>query len=97
MIPIFKLVKPISLAGAFFSGLALCNQHTIIFYLLPIIFSILFLLFKSHQLNWKLFLQLALLFFLALTPYLYLVLSSYNPQIGNWGDMRTWKGNIPAG
>ena len=87
-----QLVFPIALIGSFVSGLSLCNQHTIIFYLIPIILSILIILFKQHQLSFKRLLQLAGLFILGLSPYLYLIISSYFPKIGNWGDMRTWKG-----
>lgn len=87
-----RVVYSIALIGAFVGGLSLCNQHTIIFYLLPIILSILGILFKTSQLTTKRFLQLASLFLLGLLPYLYLVIASFFPKIGNWGDMRTWKG-----
>ena len=89
---VFKIVFRIACYGAFISALSLCNQHTIVFYLFPIILSILYLLIKSHELTTKRFFQLTLLFFAGLLPYAYLVIDSYFPKKASWGDAHTLYG-----
>ena len=76
------------------AGLSLCNQHTIVFYLAPIILVIFSFLWKSKELSVKRIGILAGMFFLGLSPYIYLVISSHYPRKGNWGDMTSWKGNL---
>lgn len=78
--------------GAFISALSLCNQHTIVFYLFPIIVSILYILLKTHELNSKRFFQLTFLFLAGLLPYAYLVIDSYFPKKASWGDAHTLYG-----
>lgn len=82
----------IALLGAFVSGLSLCNQHTIVFYLFPISLSILFIFYELGLSSWRLLASLAGAFFLGLLPYLYLVVASITPKIGSWGDMTSWNG-----
>ena len=94
--PIFFLLSfavfPIALKGAFVAALSLCNQHTIVFYLIPIILSIFLLLITSHELSFTRFLFLVAAFLVGCSPYLYLVIASFTPRKGNWGDMTTWTG-----
>ena len=86
------VVFPIALKGAFIAALSLCNQHTIVFYLIPIILSIFVTLITSHELSFTRFLLLAGTFLAGCSPYLYLVIASFTPRKGNWGDMTTWTG-----
>ena len=86
------IVFPIALKGAFIAALSLCNQHTIVFYLVPIILSIFITLITSHELSFTRFLLLAGAFLVGCSPYLYLVIASFTPRKGNWGDMTTWTG-----
>ena len=79
---------PIALKGAFLAALSMCNQHTIVFYLVPIIVILLI----EHELSLRRFFMLSLIFLVGLLPYLYLVISSFTPRKGNWGDMTTWNG-----
>lgn len=88
------VVFPISLIGSFTAGLSLCNQQTILFYLIPIILSIFITLLRTHQLTPRRFLFLVAALFLGLLPYAYLPIISFFPQIGNWGDMRSLKGRL---
>mgnify|MGYP006958024078 FL=1 len=70
----------------------MCNQHTIVFYLVPIIVTIFVILLIEHELSLRRFFMLSLIFLVGLLPYLYLVISSFTPRKGNWGDMTTWNG-----
>ena len=76
------VVFPIALKGAFVAALSLGNQHTIVFYLIPIILA----------LSITRFLLLAAAFLAGCLPYLHLVIASFTPRKGNWGDMTTWTG-----
>ncbi|KAK1339234.1 hypothetical protein QTO34_019912 [Cnephaeus nilssonii] len=76
--------------GAFCCGLSLCNQHTIVLYVLCIIPWILFRLFKEKELSWGSVLKLSLCFSAGLLPYVYLPISSYlNQARWTWGDQTT--------
>ncbi|KAM6201179.1 protein O-mannosyl-transferase TMEM260 [Rhynchocyon petersi] len=76
--------------GAFCCGLSLCNQHTIILYVLCIIPWILFRLLKEKELSLGSLLTLSLYFSVGLLPYLYLPISSYlNQARWTWGDQTT--------
>ncbi|KAK8815763.1 hypothetical protein WA538_004887 [Blastocystis sp. DL] len=83
---------PIALKGAFVAALSLGNQHTIVFYLIPIILAIFLTLLLSRELSFTRFLLLAAAFLAGCLPYLHLVIASFTPRKGNWGDMTTWTG-----
>ncbi|XP_077906079.1 protein O-mannosyl-transferase TMEM260 isoform X4 [Ictidomys tridecemlineatus] len=79
--------------GAFCCGLSLCNQHTIVLYVLCIIPWILFRLLKEKELSLGYLLNLSLCFSAGLLPYIYLPISSYlNHARWTWGDQTTLRG-----
>ncbi|XP_027426246.1 transmembrane protein 260 isoform X2 [Zalophus californianus] len=79
--------------GAFCCGLSLCNQHTIVLYVLCIIPWILFRLLKEKELSLGSLLKLSLYFSAGLLPYVYLPISSYlNQARWTWGDQTTFLG-----
>uniref|UniRef100_A0A2K6FK51 Transmembrane protein 260 n=1 Tax=Propithecus coquereli TaxID=379532 RepID=A0A2K6FK51_PROCO len=79
--------------GAFCCGLSLCNQHTIVLYILCIIPWILFRLLKEKELSLGFLLRLSLYFSAGLLPYVYLPISSYlNQARWTWGDQTTLLG-----
>ncbi|XP_063507709.1 protein O-mannosyl-transferase TMEM260 isoform X5 [Pongo pygmaeus] len=79
--------------GAFCCGLSLCNQHTIILYVLCIIPWILFQLLKKKELSLGSLLKLSLYFSAGLLPYVHLPISSYlNHARWTWGDQTTLQG-----
>ncbi|XP_025053726.1 transmembrane protein 260 [Alligator sinensis] len=83
----------ISRVGAFCCGLSLCNQHTIVFYVLCIVPWVLLQLFKEMELSLGHLLKLGFCFLAGLLPYLYLPVSSYlNCARWTWGDQTTFKG-----
>ena len=86
------VVFPIALKGAFVAALSLGNQHTIVFYLIPIILAIFLSRLLSRELSFSRFLLLAAAFLAGGLPYLHLVIASFTPRKGNWGDMTTWTG-----
>ncbi|XP_029454109.1 transmembrane protein 260 isoform X2 [Rhinatrema bivittatum] len=83
----------ISKIGAFCCGLSLCNQHTIVLYVLFIVLWILFRHFKERELSLAHMLKLSLSFSAGLLPYFYLPASSYlNYARWTWGDQTTFQG-----
>ncbi|XP_023382558.1 transmembrane protein 260 [Pteropus vampyrus] len=79
--------------GALCCGLSLCNQHTIVLYVLCIIPWILFRLLKKKELSLGSLLKLSLYFSAGLLPYVYLPISSYlNQARWTWGDQTTLLG-----
>uniref|UniRef100_A0A8C3TAI3 Transmembrane protein 260 n=1 Tax=Chelydra serpentina TaxID=8475 RepID=A0A8C3TAI3_CHESE len=83
----------ISKVGAFCCGLSLCNQHTIVLYVLCIVLWVLFQLFKGKELSFGHLLKLGLCFLAGLLPYLYLPASSYLHRARwTWGDQTTFQG-----
>ncbi|EHA98597.1 hypothetical protein GW7_04329 [Heterocephalus glaber] len=79
--------------GAFCCGLSLCNQHTIVIYVLCIIPWILIRLLKEKELSLGSVVKLGLAFSAGLLPYLYLPVSSYlNEARWTWGDQTTLRG-----
>ncbi|CAH6779146.1 Tmem260 [Phodopus roborovskii] len=83
----------IAVIGAFSCGLSLCNQHTIVLYVLCIIPWILFRLLKEKELAFSSLLKLTLAFSAGLLPYVYLPVSSYlNHARWTWGDQTTLRG-----
>ncbi|XP_069063533.1 protein O-mannosyl-transferase TMEM260 isoform X1 [Pleurodeles waltl] len=83
----------ISKVGAFFCGLSLCNQHTIVLYVLCIGLWVVLRLFQQKELTLGSILLLALCFSCGLIPYIYLPISSYiNQARWTWGDQTTIQG-----
>ncbi|XP_050405485.1 transmembrane protein 260 isoform X2 [Patella vulgata] len=85
----------ISFIGAFISGLSLCNQHTIVIYVLCIAVWVIYTLYKQKIIHkWVIFLlTLCLCFCCGLIPYVYLPLSAhFNMARWTWGDQRTLSG-----
>jgi hypothetical protein len=80
--------------GAFFCGLAMCNQHTIVLFEIPIIIWVLWTRKKTLWPEKELFLLVSS-FLLGLLPYLYMPLTmKYKPEQGSWGDVTTLSGFI---
>jgi hypothetical protein len=85
----------IAVLGSFICGLALCNQHTIVLYEIPLILSILFLIRNLLYKRPAILLYLSLAFLIGILPYIYLPLAAiYNPQPGSWGHVATFSGLI---
>ncbi|XP_059952149.1 protein O-mannosyl-transferase TMEM260 isoform X2 [Mesoplodon densirostris] len=79
--------------GAFCCGLSLCNQHTVVVYVLCIIPWILFRLLKEKELSPGSLLKLGLYLSAGLLPYIYLPISSYLHRARwTWGDQTTLLG-----
>ncbi|XP_058522471.1 transmembrane protein 260 isoform X1 [Ochotona princeps] len=79
--------------GAFCCGLSLCNQHTIVLYVVCIAPWILFRLLKKKELSVGVVLKLGACFSAGLLPYVYLPVSSYLGQARwTWGDQTTLLG-----
>ncbi|KAJ0398482.1 hypothetical protein P43SY_006640 [Pythium insidiosum] len=78
--------------GAWLSGLALCNQHTIVLFELPIVLWVL----STRRPHWRReLLPLSLAFLAGLSPYLYMPLAAFwRPQPGSWGDVTSLSGFI---
>ncbi|KAF1332925.1 Membrane protein, partial [Globisporangium splendens] len=70
--------------GALVSGLALCNQHTIVLFELPIVGWVLWT--RRATLWGRELVQLSTAFLVSLLPYAYMPIAmSLNPQPGSWG------------
>ncbi|NXK91795.1 TM260 protein, partial [Formicarius rufipectus] len=83
----------ISKLGAFCCGLSLCNQHTIVLYVVCIVPWVLGRLLRNGELSPGHLLKLGLCFLAGLLPYLYLPASSYlNRARWTWGDQTTLQG-----
>ncbi|XP_060117819.1 protein O-mannosyl-transferase TMEM260 [Heteronotia binoei] len=79
--------------GAFCCGLSLCNQHTIVLYVLCVVLWVFSRLFREGELTPGRVLKLTLCFLAGCLPYLYLPASSYlNKARWTWGDQTTLKG-----
>ncbi|ETV91286.1 hypothetical protein, variant 2 [Aphanomyces invadans] len=77
--------------GAFVCGLALCNQHTIVLFEIPIIAWVLWT--QRHALRVKMLSKFTFYFTLGLLPYIYMpIVSTWNPQPGSWGDVTSVAG-----
>lgn len=83
----------LSLQGAFCCGLSLCNQHTVILYVMYIVPWILLRLHREKELSVRAIWWLGLSFGAGLLPYLYLpISSSLNQARWSWGDQTTLRG-----
>lgn len=89
--------KSVVLWGAFISGLALCNQHTIVLFEAPLILWMLFLLRRQivAKRDVVFALQIGACFLAGLLPYVYLpITGNVNPTLGSWGDLSSLSGFI---
>jgi hypothetical protein len=88
--------KKVIFIGSFVCGLALCNQHTIILYEIPLVLWMLVLFMDElMQNNGRYMVYISLCFFLGLSPYLYLYLSAIhlpNNKSGSWGNTSNLSG-----
>ncbi|XP_077180105.1 protein O-mannosyl-transferase TMEM260 isoform X2 [Paroedura picta] len=83
----------ISKVGAFCCSLSLCNQHTVVIYVLCIVLWVFSRLFREGELTLGHVLKLTLCFLAGCLPYLYLPASShFNKARWTWGDQTTLKG-----
>lgn len=82
-----------SYLGAFVCGLALCNQHTIILFVVPLVFWMLYIQRRRFLENPSKLLRHGVLLLIGFSFYLYLpIAASLNPIAGSWGDVTTLKG-----
>lgn len=85
----------ITYLGSLMCGLAICNQHTIILYATPLICWKLYLIHKEIFKNPYIILNLSILFFIGLLPYIGLpILAGMSPKQGSWGDVTSVQGFI---
>ncbi|XP_026525992.1 transmembrane protein 260 isoform X1 [Notechis scutatus] len=79
--------------GAFSCGLSMCNQHTIVIYVLCIVLWVSSRLFRERELTLSNALKLSFCFLAGCLPYLYLPISAYlNKARWTWGDQTSFKG-----
>jgi 4-amino-4-deoxy-L-arabinose transferase-like glycosyltransferase len=84
-----------SYIGALICGLALCNQHTIILYEVPLILWILFLQRRMLIKNISVLVIQSILFIIGISFYVYLPIASHmSPKDGSWGDVTSLYGFI---
>ena len=85
----------LSLLGALICGLALCNQHTIVLFVVPLVLWMFLLQRRRFTQSPALLLWHGVLFLLGFSFYLYLPIAAVlNPTPGSWGDVTTWSGFI---
>lgn len=81
-----------SLVGAFVAGLALCNQHTIVLYEIPLIIHVLYM---CHSNFFRTVVNHGLVFLLGIAVYIYLPLAaSIAPKQGSWGHTTSFFGLV---
>ncbi|XP_036397385.1 transmembrane protein 260 [Megalops cyprinoides] len=79
--------------GALCCGLGLCNQHTLVLYIVVIVPWVLLRLHSHQELSLRGLTQLGLCFLGGFLPYLYLPVSSYwNTARWSWGDQTSLHG-----
>ncbi|XP_031702848.1 transmembrane protein 260 isoform X1 [Anarrhichthys ocellatus] len=79
--------------GALCCGLGLCNQHTLVLYVLVIIPWVLHRLYSLRELTLRGLVSLGACFLAGFLPYVYLPISSYlNTARWSWGDQTTLSG-----
>lgn len=79
--------------GAFISGLALCNQHTIILYEIPLILIVAIVANKDMFFNLRRMILILFLFVIGIAPYAYLPIAAiYFPKAGSWGNVTNMQG-----
>ncbi|XP_053553306.1 transmembrane protein 260 [Bombina bombina] len=83
----------ISQIGALCCGFSLCNQHTVVLYVLFIVLWVLYHQFTRKELSVSSLLKLGACFVAGLLPYFYLIASSFlNRARWTWGDQTTFQG-----
>ncbi|XP_034531012.1 transmembrane protein 260 [Notolabrus celidotus] len=76
--------------GALCCGLGLCNQHTLVLYVLVIIPWVFYRLYSHKELYFRVLVSLGACFLAGFLPYIYLPVSSYlNTARWSWGDQTT--------
>ncbi|XP_041668780.1 transmembrane protein 260 isoform X3 [Cheilinus undulatus] len=79
--------------GALCCGLGLCNQHTLVLYVLVIIPWVFYRLYSQKELSLWVLVTLGVCFLAGFLPYIYLPISSYqNTARWSWGDQTTLSG-----
>ncbi|XP_026211704.1 transmembrane protein 260 isoform X2 [Anabas testudineus] len=85
--------KKIAHWGALCCGLGLCNQHTMVLYILVIVPWVLHRLYCHKELSFCGLVSLGVCFLAGFLPYIYLPVSSYlNAARWSWGDQTTLSG-----
>lgn len=85
--------KKFALWGALCCGLSLCNQHTLILYIIVIIPWALLHLYFHNGLSFYDLVSLGMCFLAGFVPYIYLPISSYlNRARWSWGDQTSLSG-----
>ncbi|KAK2878589.1 hypothetical protein Q8A67_019380 [Cirrhinus molitorella] len=85
--------KKFALWGALFCGLSLCNQHTLVLYVVIIIPWALLHLYTHNGLSFFGLVSLGTCFLAGFVPYIYLPISSYlNRARWSWGDQTSLHG-----
>jgi hypothetical protein len=80
----------IAVLGAFFIGLGLTNQHTLVFYAVPLIVWAMFI--DPALLRVTVFLKMCAAGLVGLLPYAYLPIASLQMPATTWGDQSTFEG-----
>ncbi|XP_075874276.1 protein O-mannosyl-transferase TMEM260 isoform X3 [Nelusetta ayraudi] len=79
--------------GALCCALGLCNQHTLVLYVVVVVPWVLHRLYSHGELSVRGLLSLALCFLLGFSPYVYLPVSSFlNKARWSWGDQTSLSG-----
>ncbi|KAM9842083.1 protein O-mannosyl-transferase TMEM260 [Aulostomus maculatus] len=85
--------RKISQWGALCCGLGLCNQHTLVLYVLVAIPWVLHRLYSHRELCLRSLVSMGMCFLGGFLPYIYLPVSSYyNTARWSWGDQTTLSG-----
>jgi hypothetical protein len=82
--------ESIAVWGAFFIGLGLTNQHTLVFYAIPLIIWAMYLL--PSLLRVTMFLKMCAAGLVGLLPYAYLPFASMRMPAATWGDQSSFEG-----
>uniref|UniRef100_A0A672N6H5 Transmembrane protein 260 n=1 Tax=Sinocyclocheilus grahami TaxID=75366 RepID=A0A672N6H5_SINGR len=89
----FHCAEICSVGGALFCGLSLCNQHTLVLYVVIIIPWALLHLYTHNGLSFFGLVSLGTCFLAGFVPYVYLPISSYlNRARWSWGDQTSLHG-----
>ena len=80
----------IAVWGAFFIGLGLTNQHTLVFYAVPLCIWAMYI--EPSLMNASVFLKMCAAGLVGLLPYLYLPIASMGMPVTTWGDQSTFEG-----
>uniref|UniRef100_A0A3B4AA57 Uncharacterized protein n=1 Tax=Periophthalmus magnuspinnatus TaxID=409849 RepID=A0A3B4AA57_9GOBI len=79
--------------GAFWCGFGLCNQHTLVLYIVIIIPWVMHRLYSEKELSLRRLVSLAVCFGAGFLPYIYIPVSSFlNTARWSWGDQTSLSG-----